>query len=88
MSQSQTVLFHQISRILELTDSLEISREAVEIPLTPASPGIVRRLNNGKLEIVVDAEVTFEEWLPRLAERIREIMPKDSQSNQPGVPEE
>ena len=48
-----TVTFAQISRILELTDSLGLNREWVEIPLSPARPGLVTRLANGKLEILV-----------------------------------
>lgn len=60
------VSFAQISRILELTDSLGLSREWVEIPLSPARPGLVRRLSNGKLEIIVDADQPFDEWLGSL----------------------
>ena len=66
----EAVSFAQISRILELTDRLGVNREGVEIPLSPASPGLVRRLPNGKLEIVVDADQPFEEWLAALQERI------------------
>jgi hypothetical protein len=68
----EVVSFAQISRILELTDSLGMTREWVEIPLSPKQPGEVRRLSNGKLEIVVDAAQPFEEWLrvlPRLIQQ-------------------
>lgn len=68
----QVVSFAQISRILELTDQLGLNREWVEIPLSPKQPGEVRRLSNGKLEIVVDAAQPFEEWLsvlPRLIQQ-------------------
>jgi hypothetical protein len=64
------VSFAQISRILELTDSLGVDREWVEIPLSPERPGIVRRLPNGKLEIIVDAGRPFEEWLASLPSQI------------------
>jgi len=57
----QAVSFQQISQILELTDGLGISREWVEISLGPESPGKVRKLANGKLEIVVDAVVEMLE---------------------------
>jgi hypothetical protein len=50
------VSFQQISRILDVTDALGVHREWVEIPLSPERPGVVRRLPNGKLEIVVDAD--------------------------------
>jgi len=51
-----TVSFQRINKILELTDSLEINREWVEIPLGAESPGGVSKLDNGKLEIIVDAD--------------------------------
>ena len=65
------VSFTHISRILEVTDSLGLNREWVEIPLSPESPGVVRRLLNGKLEIVVDADQPFEDWLGSLPKHIQ-----------------
>ena len=59
----------EIEAIFEVTDALGIHREMLVIPLGPASPGRVRRMPNGKFEIVVDAERPIEEWvkeLPRL----------------------
>ena len=70
---SDTVSFQQINQILELTDGLEINREWVEIPLGAESPGVVRKLDNGKLEIVVDADFPFDEWIGTLEVRIREV---------------
>ncbi len=67
------VSFQQISRILDLTDGLGINREWVEIPLSPESPGIVRKLPNGKLEIVVDADQPFDTWLGTLEQQIRRV---------------
>lgn len=65
------VSFKQISRILELTDSLGMNREWVEIPLSPESPGLVRKLANGKLEIIVDADQPFDDWLGSLPKHIQ-----------------
>ncbi len=67
------VSFQQISRILDLTDTLGINREWVEIPLSPESPGIVRKLPNGKLEIIVDADQPFDVWLGSLEQQIRRV---------------
>ena len=67
----EVVSFKQIGRILEITDSLGLNREWVEIPLSPESPGIVRRLTNGKLEIIVDADQPFEDWLGSLPKHIQ-----------------
>ena len=67
------VSFKQISRILELTDRLGLDREWVEIPLTPESPGAVRKLPNGKLEIVVDSVQPFDQWLATLDAQIKQV---------------
>ncbi len=67
------VSFQQISRILDVTDALGLDREWVEIPLSPESPGVVRTLSNGKLEIVVDAEQPFDQWLGSLEQHIRRV---------------
>lgn len=67
------VSFQQITAILELTDRLGLSREWVEIPLSPASPGLVRKLPNGKLEIVVDADRPFDQWLAAVEAEIRQM---------------
>ncbi len=67
----EVVSFKHISRILEVTDSLGLNREWVEIPLSPESPGVVRRLTNGKLEIIVDADQPFEDWLGSLPKHIQ-----------------
>jgi hypothetical protein len=69
----EVVSFKHISRILEVTDLLGLNREWVEIPLSPVSPGVVRRLSNGKLEITVDAEQPFEDWLGSLPKHIQLI---------------
>lgn len=67
------VSFQQITRILDMTDGLGLDREWVEIPLSPETPGVVRKLPNGKLEIVVDADQPFEEWLGTLEQQIRRV---------------
>ena len=77
----QAVSFEQILKILTLTDAMEISHEAVDIPLTPESPGTVRRLPNGKLEIVVDADRPFEEWLNGLEPTIQGLMKEQDQES-------
>jgi hypothetical protein len=67
------VSFQQISQILEVTDRLGLNREWVEIPLSTGTPGLVRRLANGKLEIVVDGEQPFDQWLTLLPAKIQQV---------------
>ncbi|MFO0705617.1 MAG: hypothetical protein U0412_02085 [Nitrospira sp.] len=69
----EMVSFQHITRILEVTDTLGLDREWVEIPLSPESPGAIRRLKNGKLEIIVDADQPFDQWLTSLPDRIRQL---------------
>ena len=68
----EVVTMREIEQIFAVTDALGIHREQLVIPLGPASPGRVRRLPNGKIEITVDAEVPVEEWVKRLPELIRQ----------------
>jgi hypothetical protein len=68
------VSFKHITQILELTDRLGLNREWVEIPLSPDHPGTVRKLPNGKLEIVVDADMPFDQWLAGLEPKIAAVM--------------
>jgi hypothetical protein len=65
----EVVTMKEIDAIFVVTDALGIHREALVIPLGPATPGRVRKLPSGKLEIVVDADTPIEAWvreLPRL----------------------
>jgi len=73
MLMLEVVTFKQISEVLELTDRLGLDREWVEIPLSPENPGRVTKLSNGKLEIVVDSEVPFDEWLASLESQIKKV---------------
>lgn len=67
------VTLNEIEKIFTVLERLGISREAVIIPLRPATPGSVRRLANGKFEIVVDAEVPIDDWLPVLEEQLKAL---------------
>jgi organic radical activating enzyme len=71
----QGVQLAQIEQIFAILDRLSISREAVVIPLRPQGGGGVKRLSNGKLEIIVPADLPFEQWYTSLEGTIRQIMP-------------
>jgi hypothetical protein len=68
------VTLNEIERIFAVTDALGISREAIVIPLRTENPGRIRTLKDGRLEIVVDREADFEEWLSLLEREIRSSM--------------
>ena len=63
----------EIERIFTVIDRIGVHREAVVIPLRPATPGSVKRLPNGKFEIVVDAEVPLDDGRPELERRLLEL---------------
>lgn len=60
----------EISQIFEVTDAMGIHRESLVIPLGTGQ-GRVRRTPRGKIEIVVDAEAPFDDWLQGLPDMIR-----------------
>src|SRR3989442_15985553 len=66
----EVVTLKEIDAIFAVTDALGIHREMLVILLGPASPGRVRRLPSGKLEIIVDAARPIEEWVKELPKLI------------------
>jgi hypothetical protein len=66
---------NEITRIFEVTDAMGIHREALVIPLGTGA-GRVRRMPSGKLEITVDRETPFDEWLKSLPDLIRAAAPR------------
>lgn len=68
-----TVTLKEIEKIFAITDAMGIHREALVIPLGTATPGRVRKLLSGKLEITVDAEAPFDEWLKALPALIKRV---------------
>ncbi len=62
----EVVTMKEIDAIFVVTDGLGIHREQLVIPLGPATPGRVRRLPSGKLEITVEGARPIDEWLAEL----------------------
>jgi hypothetical protein len=69
----EAVTLREIQAIFEVTDRLGIHREQLVIPLGPRHPGRVRRMPNGKLEIVVEKDGEFAQWLAGLEGEIRKV---------------
>ena len=70
----EAVTLREIQRIFEVTDALGIHREMIVIPLGTRHPGRVRRMPNGKIEIVVEREGDFEEWVRALAPQLEPLL--------------
>ena len=78
------VTLREIERIFAVTDPLGISREALAIPLMPRPGGRVRRMPNGRIEIVVDAE-DLDGFLGRLPGLIAALpQPRPAEDSMPG----
>jgi hypothetical protein len=70
----KAITLKEIERIFSVTDTLGISREALVIPLRTETPGRIKLMKDGKLEIVVDRDGDFEDWLTNLEPLIRSLM--------------
>jgi hypothetical protein len=68
------VTLAEIHRIFEITDRMGIHRESLVIPLAPRRPGRVRKMPNGRIEIVVDADADFDTWLAGLEAEITRVL--------------
>lgn len=73
----KAVGLREIEQIFAVIEPLGISREAVVIPLRTEHPGRVRIIQGGKLEIVVDREAEFSEWINGLEAQIRAVMNRE-----------
>ncbi|HEY9158129.1 hypothetical protein [Candidatus Binatus sp.] len=69
----KAVTLKEIEKIFAVIEPMGISREAVVIPLRTAHPGRVSILKGGKLEIVVERDGDFDDWITRLEARIRDL---------------
>jgi hypothetical protein len=68
-----TVGAEQIIKILELTDSFNLSRESVIIPLRTAGQGEIKLLANQRLSITVPESGRFEEWLLEVQDKLAKM---------------
>jgi hypothetical protein len=70
----KVVTLKEIERIFAVIDPMNISREAIVIPLRTEHPGRVSIMKDGKLEIVVERDDDFEEWITKLGAEIERLM--------------
>ena len=73
----KAVTLKEIERIFAVIDPMNISREAIVIPLRTEHPGRVSIMKDGKLEIVVERDGEFEEWITTLEGQIRQLMKQE-----------
>jgi len=66
----ETVTPEQVMKILELTDSLNLHREAVVIPLLRRNGGGIAVLSDQRLQITVPRDRAFDEWIVELRDKL------------------
>lgn len=62
-----------MNQLFDVTDPLELSREAIQVPLLLEGEGQVRRLKNGKIEITLPDTDDLGPFLASLPERLRKL---------------
>ncbi len=70
----EEVTLREIEAIFAVTDAMGISRELLIIPLGTRHPGRVRKTPAGKIEIVVDSEQDFTEFVAALEPQVRRAL--------------
>ena len=70
----KAVTLKEIERIFAVIEPLGVSREAVVIPLRTEHPGRVSINAAGKLEIVVDRDADFDQWITTLGPQVEALM--------------
>jgi len=62
-----------MNQLFEVTDELEIDREALEVPLVMAGEGRIARTKKGKIEITLPDADDLGPFLAGLPERLRTL---------------
>jgi len=68
------VTLREIEAIFTVTDRMGLSRELLVIPLLPRHPGRIRKTPAGKIEIVVDSEQDFGEFVSALEPQLLGVL--------------
>ena len=62
-----------MNQLFEVTDALELSREAIQVPLVLEGGGKLQRLKSGKIEITLPDTDDLGPFLSSLPERLRTL---------------
>ena len=69
----KSVSFQEITRILDMTDWLDLDREFIAFPYRRRAPaGLIN--SRGKIEIIVDGDLAFEDWLVAAEHQLRQFV--------------
>jgi hypothetical protein len=62
-----------MNQVFDVTDALELSREAIQVPLVLEGEGAVRRVKSGKIEISLPDTDDLGAFLGALPDRLRSL---------------
>jgi hypothetical protein len=62
-----------MNQLFEVTDDLEVDREAITVPLVMEGEGKVARLKNGRIEITLPDTEDLAPFLASLPDRLRDL---------------
>jgi hypothetical protein len=62
-----------MNQLFEVTDALELSREAIQVPLVLEGEGKIQRLKSGKIEITLPDTDDLGPFLALLPDRLRQL---------------
>jgi hypothetical protein len=60
-----------MNRLFEVTDEIDVDREAIQVPLVMVGEGSVARAKNGRIEITLPDADDLGPFLAALPERLR-----------------
>ena len=69
----EIISMDDMAEIFELTDSLDIDREAIRVELTKEDPGSVVAQPDGLIEMVVPLTAPLTSWLQTLEAELRRM---------------
>ena len=73
MTKLRAIRPEEVMKVLEITDSFNLHRESVFIPLATEETGSVTLQSDGRLRIVCPGTGLFEEWLVELRRQLEKI---------------
>jgi hypothetical protein len=62
-----------MNRLFEVTDEIDVDREAIQVPLVMVGEGSVARAKNGRIEITLPDADDLGPFLAALPERLRAL---------------
>lgn len=83
---SRPIGMREMNVVFEVVDRFDLSREAIQVELLPAGDGDLRRLDSGRVAVVLPEDLPIEawpEWLERGLRRVGAVMDEQPGGGEP-----